>query len=205
MGSLVIEQVIYNGDTYTYSSPIFKKGLQIIEAENGGGKTTFSSLICYGLGMYVKQFDFKKNEYHNEIQNELKSIIDDLADSKFNFQRNLSSIKKTIDSLKKGTLHVSEEFALFLENSDINFETGENYLRKQPIDIRAELLKNIPLLPYSFILTDEDIKTIYDTYHNWRKGENYEDVQGFCASVNRETIAENDYVLAPGRYVGIEE
>lgn len=54
-------------------------------------------------------------------------------------------------------------------------------------------------------LTDEDLKTIADTYHNWRKGENYEDVQGFCASVSRETIAENDYVLAPGRYVGIEE
>ena len=54
-------------------------------------------------------------------------------------------------------------------------------------------------------LTDEDIKTIADTYHNWRKGENYEDIQGFCASVTRETIAENDYVLAPGRYVGIEE
>ncbi|QXE18854.1 class I SAM-dependent DNA methyltransferase [Clostridium sp. 001] len=54
-------------------------------------------------------------------------------------------------------------------------------------------------------LTDEDIKNIADTYHNWRKGKGYEDVQGFCAEVDRETIAENDYVLAPGRYVGIEE
>ncbi|MFU2014799.1 hypothetical protein ACM6Q7_06935 [Peribacillus butanolivorans] len=76
MGSLVIEQVIYKGDTYTYSSPIFKKGLQIIEAENGGGKTTFSSLICYGLGMYVKQFDFKRNEYHKEIQNDTNNYVE---------------------------------------------------------------------------------------------------------------------------------
>lgn len=54
-------------------------------------------------------------------------------------------------------------------------------------------------------LINDDIKIIADTYHNWRKGEGYEDIQGFCAEVDRETIAENDYVLAPGRYVGIEE
>jgi type I restriction enzyme M protein len=54
-------------------------------------------------------------------------------------------------------------------------------------------------------LTDEDINAIADTYHKWKKGEGYEDVQGFCAEVERENIAANDYVLAPGRYVGIEE
>lgn len=54
-------------------------------------------------------------------------------------------------------------------------------------------------------LTDEDIQKIADTYHNWRKGKGYGDIQGFCAEVDREVIAENDYVLAPGRYVGIEE
>ena len=55
--------------------------------------------------------------------------------------------------------------------------------------------------------TDEDIATIADTYHSWR-GEpdlpKYEDVPGFCASVTLGTIAEHDYVLTPGRYVGTE-
>jgi len=54
--------------------------------------------------------------------------------------------------------------------------------------------------------TNEEIEEIADTYHNWRnKRPEYQDIKGFCASVPMETIAQNDYVLAPGRYVGIEE
>jgi type I restriction enzyme M protein len=54
-------------------------------------------------------------------------------------------------------------------------------------------------------LSEEDIKKIADTYHNWKDGNDYEDVQGFCKSTCIEEIAEHDYVLTPGRYVGIEE
>lgn len=32
-----------------------------------------------------------------------------------------------------------------------------------------------------------------------------EDVKGFCAVVDTEKIAEQDYILTPGRYVGVEE
>lgn len=57
-------------------------------------------------------------------------------------------------------------------------------------------------------LTTEDIKKIAETYHNWRNNsENniYEDVKGFCKSVKSEEIKEHEYILTPGRYVGIEE
>lgn len=54
-------------------------------------------------------------------------------------------------------------------------------------------------------LTTEDIRKIADTYLNWQKGENYEDVQGFCKSASIDEIREHDYILTPGRYVGIEE
>lgn len=56
------------------------------------------------------------------------------------------------------------------------------------------------------VLTDADIAKISETYHNWRnKDGQYEDVAGFCASVPIEKVAELDFVLTPGRYVGLPE
>ncbi|MBD5416836.1 MAG: SAM-dependent DNA methyltransferase [Desulfovibrio sp.] len=56
------------------------------------------------------------------------------------------------------------------------------------------------------VLTQEDIQTISDTYHNWRNVDGaYEDVKGFCASVPLPEVAAKDYVLTPGRYVGLPD
>lgn len=54
-------------------------------------------------------------------------------------------------------------------------------------------------------LSEEDIQKIADTYYNWRNNQGYEDVQGFCKEATIDEISENDYILTPGRYVGIEE
>ncbi len=53
-------------------------------------------------------------------------------------------------------------------------------------------------------LTDEDIKKIADTYNAFVDG-TPEDVKGYCAAVTTDGIAKQDYILTPGRYVGIEE
>ena len=53
--------------------------------------------------------------------------------------------------------------------------------------------------------SQEEIAKICDTYHNWRDGKpEYEDILGFCKSASIEEVRQNDYILTPGRYVGIE-
>lgn len=53
-------------------------------------------------------------------------------------------------------------------------------------------------------LTDEDIRKIADAYNAFVDG-TLEDVKGFCAVATTEEIGKQDYILTPGRYVGIEE
>ncbi len=53
---------------------------------------------------------------------------------------------------------------------------------------------------------DNDIAKISGTYHNWRNPDGeYKDIAGFCASVPVERVKELDYVLTPGRYVGLPD
>ena len=53
-------------------------------------------------------------------------------------------------------------------------------------------------------LTDEDIQKIASTYNAFVDG-TLEDEKGFCAAADMQEIAKQDYILTPGRYVGIEE
>jgi len=52
----------------------------------------------------------------------------------------------------------------------------------------------------------EDIEKVAETYHNWRNPDGkYEDVKGFCNSTPIEQVRKLDYVLTPGRYVGLPD
>ena len=52
--------------------------------------------------------------------------------------------------------------------------------------------------------SEEDIQKLADTFEAFQSG-TLEDVKGFCAVVTLQDIAKQDYILTPGRYVGIEE
>ena len=55
-------------------------------------------------------------------------------------------------------------------------------------------------------LSEEDIQHIANTYHNWRNPDGqYEDIAGFCNAAPTERVKELDYVLTPGRYVGLAD
>lgn len=52
--------------------------------------------------------------------------------------------------------------------------------------------------------TDEDIAKIADTFTAFQDGKEV-DAKGFCTVATTEDIAKHDYILTPGRYVGVEE
>lgn len=54
-------------------------------------------------------------------------------------------------------------------------------------------------------LSQDEILSIAETYHNYQNDTNYEDKLGYCKKASLEEIESNDYVLTPGRYVGTEE
>ncbi len=52
--------------------------------------------------------------------------------------------------------------------------------------------------------TDDDIQKLADTFEAFQNG-TLEDVKGFCAVCDLQEIEKQDFILTPGRYVGIEE
>ena len=53
-------------------------------------------------------------------------------------------------------------------------------------------------------LSEEDILKIADSFNAFEEGA-LEDEKGYCATVTIEEVAKKDYILTPGRYVGVAE
>ena len=52
--------------------------------------------------------------------------------------------------------------------------------------------------------TEDDIAKVTKAFDDFRAGV-LEDEKGFCAAVTTDDIAKQDYILTPGRYVGIAD
>ncbi len=55
-------------------------------------------------------------------------------------------------------------------------------------------------------LSDVEINLICDTYHYWKDlGSEYSDINGFCKSATLNEVRGHEYIITPGRYVGLED
>jgi type I restriction enzyme M protein len=67
------------------------------------------------------------------------------------------------------------------------------------LDLRR---KGEPFEKKYIAFSEDDIKTVAETYHNWqsvKKDELYSDIKEYCASVKKEDL--EDYSLIPSRYI----
>ncbi len=67
---------------------------------------------------------------------------------------------EALRSLKNGRLHVPQEWAELLARLDIEYDTGESYLRRQAPELRQRLLEGNAVLPYAFIMSGGDIDRV---------------------------------------------
>jgi hypothetical protein len=71
--------------------------------------------------------------------------------------RDRDEAEEALRSLKTGRLHIPQEWAEVLAGLDIEYDTGESYLRSQTPAIRQRLIEGNPILPYAFIMSGADI------------------------------------------------
>ncbi len=99
---------------------------------------------------------FDRERLHTTFTQRLKSLDHSLEEA----VRIRDDSKESLASLKNGRLHIPEEIIAVLAKQDIHYDTGETYLRNQPLEIRQTMLANNPVLPYALILARENIERL---------------------------------------------
>jgi len=85
----------------------------------------------------------------------------------------------------------------------------ENKAKKKQLDEHSKLLRALSAaignhqqeLKEELVNYKQQVKDWFDLLENFPDNK-YQDIEGLCKIVDREEVAENDYSLTPGRYVG---
>lgn len=92
----------------------------------------------------------------------------------------------------------------FLSNKRHGFN-GDRKREDEILFINAQNLGHL-INRRTRMFSDDDIAQVAKTYHAWRnESGQYKDMLGFCAAVKTLKVKELDYILSPGRYVGVPE
>lgn len=76
MGKLLINSLYYQGEKFYYNNEDFQKGINLVVGDNENGKSTFTYLLIYGLGLEVDYFNSSSDEPINEIVEDSNQFIE---------------------------------------------------------------------------------------------------------------------------------
>ena len=104
-----------------------------------------------------------------------------------------------IMSIVLDRIHASDEMRVFFDE----YDTLNKKQKEKTVFIDARKMGHMVDRTHRD-LSDDDIKLLGDTFVAFQEG-TLEDQKGFCSVKTIEDIAKQDYILTPGRYVGIED
>lgn len=90
----------------------------------------------------------------------IKEKITELNSKCDRFKRERDYKSGLLDKLNKKQLHIAHEFAGLLEENGIDYQTGEDFLSNQPSEYFNSLISANPMLPYCFIVSDNDFRKV---------------------------------------------
>ncbi|EJR13189.1 hypothetical protein LKL81_11245 [Bacillus paranthracis] len=106
MGKLSINSIYYKGEQYYYKNDKFHKGINILVGDNENGKSTFTYLIVYGLGINVEYFQGNSNEPINEIVRDSDNYVEldiSIENEQYVLKRTIGQNMITVHDKKQGT------------------------------------------------------------------------------------------------------
>jgi len=110
-------------------------------------------LNIYG---FDSDFRFDRERLASAFGQRVKNIESRLEET----ARVRDDVAETLSSLKSGRMHTPEELAAIFAGLDIQYDTGESYLRALPPENRRRMLEGNPVLPYAFIVSRTDMDLV---------------------------------------------
>lgn len=142
MHSIIIQSIEYNSDRYYYKNDKFKKGINLILGENKHGKTTFTYLIMYALGINVFAFTQKDNNIIEEVfddENNYVTMKISISNNSYILKRKIKeNIISVVAKDKTIVLPINRNNSLFKKDN----QTFSDWLLKA-LDVNLIKVENI--------------------------------------------------------------